>query len=125
MKLEKQVTKKIINQSDRTADKIVINNINEKDDAVFCSIYEGEKQLAQNRVFTLRTLPCEPLNHGEIELVKGNTPTDKWYTEEIKLWLDSKQTSIEGEVSKKDSFYYSSSALKADLLEIANPKEMI
>ena len=103
----------------------MVNDIKEEDNAVFCTLYDSDKMLAHNRVFTLDNFPAD-LATDEKELVKGKEPTDKWKTKTIKLWLHSKQIKDEdGEVSKADQYYYPSDALKADLLEIVKPKETL
>jgi len=113
MNIIKKVIKKISNKSDQGATHIEITGINEEDKAIFCNLYIDDIQFVAGRVYSFDNFPCEELNHGEKELIKGNTPTDKWYIEEIKLWLDSKQ------------FEYSDKALKADLLKLAEPKTKV
>ena len=123
MKLNKEVTKEISNQADKTATTLDVNDIKEDDNAIFVTLLDADsKTIATNRVYTFENFPCTALTYGEKELVKGNQPDDKWLVSEIKLWLDSKQTKDEdGVVLKDDPYVYPSDALKADLLLIANP----
>ena len=119
MNLKKQITKTITNQLDKPATHIEITGINEEDKAIFCNLYSDEKLLVNGRVYSFDNFPCESLNHGEIELIKGNDPTDKWYVDEIKLWLDAKQVKdADGNISKDDPYYYPTDALKAELLKL-------
>ncbi len=91
MKITKARAKAITNQADQEVTHIEITDINEGDQAIFTNLYVDDNLLTTGRIYSFDTFPCESLNHGEKELIKGNEPDDKWNIKEIKLWFDSKQ----------------------------------
>lgn len=92
MNLTKEVTKAIINQSDKTATSVKVYDFNESDNAIFCNLIDsGGGTIAARRVFSFEEFPCNPLTAGEKEFIKNKTPNDVWEMELIKLWLDSKE----------------------------------
>lgn len=109
MNITKEITEVITNQADQTAVSVIIYDFNESDNAIFCKLLDIDgNMIANRRIFTFESFPCQVLNLGEKELIKGMNPTEEWYIEEIKLWLDSKE--IE----------YQSNAIKADLLGLVD-----
>ena len=89
MKIEKQVTEEISNISDKAAIKIVINDFNEDDNAVFTSLFDSENKLiVNNRVYTFNNLPCDSLTICENKIIKNENPDGEWSVEGIKLWLN-------------------------------------
>jgi hypothetical protein len=107
MNLIKEITKEIINQADQNASSVMIYDFNEDDNTIFCNLLDADgNTIANRRVFSFYNFPCHAFNTGEKEFIKGKTPSNEWYVEEIKLWLDSKE--IE----------YESNALKSELIEL-------
>jgi len=118
MNLKKEVTKTIVNEFDKGITHIEITAISEEDQAIFCNLYNGETMMTQGRVYPFDKFPCEVLNHGEKELIKGKEPTDKWNVPEIKMWLDSKQKKDDdGKVIKPGPYIYLPDDTKDKLLE--------
>ena len=126
MKLEKAITKDIVNESDKTATRALCRDINEADNAITVDLFdESGNQIAHKRVYNLDDMPFS-INTGEKELVAEKEPSDIWKVDTIKLWLDSKQTKDEdGKVVTGDPYKYNADAVKSELLEIVKPKAQI
>jgi len=75
--VEKDITGKIINESDKSAVRAVVTNIDTEDNTITVDLFDAdEKPVARKRVYEVSTAPFSELTEAELVAVTG-TPLEE------------------------------------------------
>lgn len=113
--LKKEITKKIVNEFDKSATSVMITDLNTEDEAIICDLYIDDKRIATKRVYPLAKIPFEFIA-GDLEYLRGEVPDISWNVPAIKAWLADYQVGEEEMAVDGDPYYYMSETELLDLV---------
>ena len=125
------ITKIPANEADRKAAYMIATGIIPEDGTIRGDLYDAkDKLVAKRRVYRYKgekNAPFAEIAVDKVALLDGETPTESWTVDTIKLWLDDRAELeiVEDEEGRDVDVWvslYDSKDTKATLLEKVNPE---